>query len=59
MLQGLEFYDVLRYNGKNAILLAYPGEGHGLRGLANRRVMTVRYVEFFDHCLKGAQAPEV
>ena len=29
---GLGFYNALRYNNKNAILLAYPGEGHGLRG---------------------------
>ncbi len=56
--EGLKFYNALRYNEKNAILLAYPGEGHGLRGLANRRDLTVRYFEFFDHYLKGAEAPE-
>jgi dipeptidyl aminopeptidase/acylaminoacyl peptidase len=54
--EGLKFYNALRYNGKNAIMLAYPGEGHGLRGLANRRDLTVRYFEFFDHYLKGAPA---
>jgi dipeptidyl aminopeptidase/acylaminoacyl peptidase len=56
--EGLKFYNALRYNGKNAVLLAYPGEGHGLRGLANRRDLTVRYFEFFDHYLKGAPAPK-
>jgi dipeptidyl aminopeptidase/acylaminoacyl peptidase len=55
--EGLKFYNALRYNGKNAILLAYPGEGHGLRGLANRRDLTERYFQFFDHYLKGAPAP--
>ncbi len=55
---GLGFYNALRYNGKNAVLLAYPGEGHGLRGLANRRDLTVRYFQFFDHYLKGAAAPK-
>jgi dipeptidyl aminopeptidase/acylaminoacyl peptidase len=55
---GLGFYNALRYNGKNAVLLAYPGEGHGLRGLANRKDLTVRYFEFFDHYLKGAPAPK-
>jgi dipeptidyl aminopeptidase/acylaminoacyl peptidase len=55
--ESLKFYNALRYNGKNAILLAYPGEPHGLRGLANRRDLTVRYFEFFDHYLKGAPAP--
>jgi len=56
--QGLGFYNALRYNGKTAILLAYPGEGHGLRGMANRKDLTVRYFEFFDHYLKGAPAPK-
>lgn len=55
---GLGFYNALRYNGKNAVLLAYPGEGHGLRGVANRRDLTVRYFQFFDHYLKGAPAPQ-
>jgi len=54
--EGMNFYNALRYNGKNAIMLAYPGEGHGLRGLANRRDLTVRYFQFFDHYLKGAPA---
>ena len=55
---GLGFYNALRYNNKKAVLLAYPGEGHGLRGMANRRDLTVRYFEFFDHYLKGAPAPK-
>jgi dipeptidyl aminopeptidase/acylaminoacyl peptidase len=55
--EGLGFYNALRFNGKNATLLAYPGEGHGLRGLANRRDLTVRYFQFFDHYLRGAPAP--
>jgi dienelactone hydrolase len=55
---GLGFYNALRYNGKNAVLLAYTGEGHGLRGLANRKDLTVRYFQFFDHYLKGAPAPK-
>jgi dipeptidyl aminopeptidase/acylaminoacyl peptidase len=54
---GLGFYNALRYNGKSAVLLAYPGEGHGLRGLANRKDLTVRYFQFFDHYLKDAPAP--
>lgn len=56
--EGMNFYNALRYNGKSAVLLAYPGEGHGLRGLANRRDLTIRYFEFFDHYLKGAPAPK-
>lgn len=55
---GLGFYNALRYNGKKAVLLAYPGEGHGLRGMANRRDLTIRYFQFFDHYLKDAPAPK-
>ena len=56
--EGMNFYNALRYNGKNATLLAYPGEGHGLRGLANRRDLTIRFFQFFDHYLKGTPAPK-
>jgi dipeptidyl aminopeptidase/acylaminoacyl peptidase len=56
--EGLNFYQALRFNGKPAWLLAYPGEGHGLRGLANRRDLTIRYMQFFDHYLKGTPAPK-
>src|SRR5690606_8948953 len=46
--EGMNFYQALRFNGKNAVMLAYPEEGHGLRGLANRRDLTQRYFDFFD-----------
>ena len=55
---GLAFYNALRFNGKKAVLLAYPGEGHGLRGMANRKDLTIRYFQFFDHYLKDAPAPK-
>jgi dipeptidyl aminopeptidase/acylaminoacyl peptidase len=55
---GLAMYNALRYNNKKAVLLAYPGEGHGLRGMANRKDLTIRFFHFFDHYLKGAPAPK-
>jgi dipeptidyl aminopeptidase/acylaminoacyl peptidase len=55
---GLAFYNALRYNNKNAILLAYQNEGHGLSGLANKKDLTIRYFQFFDHYLKDAPAPK-
>jgi dipeptidyl aminopeptidase/acylaminoacyl peptidase len=55
---GMAFYNALRYNNKNAILLAYLNEGHGLRGVANRKDLTIRYFEFFNHYLKDAPAPK-
>jgi dipeptidyl aminopeptidase/acylaminoacyl peptidase len=57
-INGLAFYNALRYNNKNATLLAYPGEGHGLRGLANRKDLTIRFFQFFDHYLKDVPAPK-
>jgi dipeptidyl aminopeptidase/acylaminoacyl peptidase len=56
--QAVTFYNALRYHGKKAYLLAYPGEGHGLRGLANRKDLTIRFFQFFDHYLKDAPAPK-
>jgi dienelactone hydrolase len=55
---GLAMYNALRFNNKKAVLLAYPGEGHGLRGMANRKDLTIRFFQFFDHYLKGAPAPK-
>ncbi len=57
-VEGLNFYSALRFNKKNAVLLAYVGEGHGLTGLGNRKDLTVRYFEFFNHYLKDAPAPK-
>ena len=55
---GLAMYNALRYNNKKAVLLAYPNEGHGLRGMANRKDLTIRYFEFFDHYLRDKPAPK-
>lgn len=56
--EGLSFYQALRYLKKDAVLLAYPNEGHGLRGIANRKDLTIRYFQFFDHYLLGTPAPK-
>jgi hypothetical protein len=29
-----------------------------LRGMANRKDLTIRYFQFFDHYLRGAPAPK-
>ena len=56
--EGMNFYNALRFNGKPAAMLAYAGEGHGLRGLANRKDLTSRYFQYFDHYLKSEPAPK-
>jgi dipeptidyl aminopeptidase/acylaminoacyl peptidase len=55
--EGMNFYNALRYYDKTAVMLAYPGEGHGLRGMANRKDLTIRFFQFFNHFLKGEPAP--
>ena len=58
VMENLEFYNALRFFRKKVILLAYPGEGHGLRKLGNRRDFTVRFLQFFDHYLMDKPAPD-
>ncbi|MFC1544501.1 alpha/beta hydrolase family protein [Gemmatimonadota bacterium] len=57
-LQAVEFYNALRFNGKNVILLSYPGEGHGLRQYENQRDFQTRARQFLDHYLKGEPAAD-
>lgn len=57
-LQAVEFYNALRFNGKNVILLSYPGAGHGLRKPENQKDFQLRTRQFLDHYLKGREAPD-
>jgi dienelactone hydrolase len=57
-LQGVEFYNALRFNKKNVILLSYPGEAHGLRNLENQKDFLMRIQQFYDHYLKEKPAPD-
>ena len=56
--QGVEYFNTLRRLGKPVIMLEYVGENHGLARRPNQRDYTVRMMEYFDHYLKGAPAPE-
>jgi dipeptidyl aminopeptidase/acylaminoacyl peptidase len=57
-IESLNFYNALRYNGKTAYLLAYIGAQHHVSTLADRKDLTVRFFQFFDHYLLGDPAPE-
>jgi len=57
-LQAIEFYNALRFNKKNVILLSYPGEAHGLRQIQNQKDFLVRIQQFYDHYLKDKPAPD-
>lgn len=57
-LQAVEFYNALRFLGKNVILLSYPGQGHHATKLENKIDFQRRMEQFYDHYLKGTEAPE-
>ena len=56
--QGLEFYAAARRWGKQVILLSYPGEPHHLARRENQKDFQLRMKAFFDHYLKGTEAPK-
>ena len=55
--QGVELFMGLRRLGKPAWLLEYNNEAHNLKERRNRKDLTIRLQQFFDHYLKGAPAP--
>ena len=57
-LQGVEFYNALRFLKKPVIFLSYEGEGHGFTRYDNQYDVEVRMHQFYDHYLKGAPAVE-
>jgi hypothetical protein len=56
--QGITFFNTLRQLGKQAILLEYVGENHGLSRPVNQKDYATRMAEWFDHYLKGEPAPD-
>lgn len=56
-VQGLEYFNAARRNGKQVILLSYPDEPHHLAKKENQKDFQVRMRQFFDTYLKGAEAP--
>ena len=56
--QGIEFYMSLRRLQKPAWMVVYNDEAHNLRKRKNRKDLSVRMGQFFDHYLKGKPMPE-
>ncbi|WP_237717848.1 S9 family peptidase [Pontibacter sp. BAB1700] len=56
--QGIEFFMALRRLEKPVWMLVYNGEDHNLMQRKNRKDLSVRMSQFFDHYLKGAPAPK-
>jgi dipeptidyl aminopeptidase/acylaminoacyl peptidase len=57
-LQGVEFYNALRFLHKPVIFLSYEGEAHGFTRYDNQYDVQVRMKQFFDHYLKDAPAAD-
>jgi len=55
--QGIEMFTALRRLGKPVWLLQYNGEAHNLVQRQNRKDISIREQQFFDHFLKGASMP--
>ncbi|MEN0054607.1 MAG: prolyl oligopeptidase family serine peptidase [Mucilaginibacter sp.] len=55
--QGIEMFTALRRLNKPVWLLQYNGEAHNLVLRQNRKDITIREQQFFDHFLKGAPMP--
>jgi dipeptidyl aminopeptidase/acylaminoacyl peptidase len=57
-VQGLEFFNAARRNGKEVILLSYPDEPHHLAKKENQKDFQIRMKQFFDHYLMDKPAPK-
>ena len=55
--QGIEMFTALRRLGKPVWLLQYNDEAHNLVKRQNRKDISIREAQFFDHFLKGAPMP--
>jgi dipeptidyl aminopeptidase/acylaminoacyl peptidase len=56
--QGIELYMGLRRLEKPAWMLNYNGEAHNLMKRHNRKDLSIRMQQFFDHYLMGKDMPE-
>ncbi len=55
--QGIEYFTALRRLGKKVWMLQYNGEDHNLVERRNRKDLSIRLSQYFDHFLKGAPEP--
>ena len=55
--QGIEMFTALRRLNKPVWLLQYNGEAHNLVQRQNRKDISIREQQYFDHYLKGAPMP--
>lgn len=56
--QGIELFMALRRLQKPVWMLQYNGEAHNIKARRNRKDITIRLQQFFDHYLKGDPMPK-
>lgn len=56
--QGIELFTAMRRLGKPSWMLVYNGQNHNLDNWADRKDLSIRMMQFFDHYLKGSPAPD-
>jgi dipeptidyl aminopeptidase/acylaminoacyl peptidase len=56
--QGIELYLAMRRAGKDVVFLQYEDEPHHLKKYPNKLDYTIKMKQYFDHYLKGEQAPD-
>jgi dienelactone hydrolase len=56
--QGIEYFMALRRLNKPVWMLQYNGEAHNIKARKNRKDITIRLQQFFDHYLKDAPMPD-
>jgi acetyl esterase/lipase len=57
-IEGLQFFNAARRNGKQVIFLSYPNEPHHLALKENQKDFQIRMKQFFDHYLMDKPAPK-
>ncbi|HEX4683092.1 MAG TPA: prolyl oligopeptidase family serine peptidase, partial [Gemmatimonadaceae bacterium] len=56
-VEGLQFFNAARQQGKQVIFLSYPGQPHNLTDRADQKDFAIRMKQFFDHYLMGTPMP--
>ncbi len=57
-VEGLQFFNAAREQGKQVIFLSYPGQPHNLTDRDDQKDFAIRMKQFFDHYLMGKPMPD-
>jgi dipeptidyl aminopeptidase/acylaminoacyl peptidase len=57
-VEGLQFFNAARQQGKQVIFLSYPGQPHNLTDRDDQKDFQVRMKQFFDHYLMEKPMPD-